>query len=148
MKFYANPYNTSVTGFFFETLAEYEMKSAALKDEFGTPVEEFEIDVIDGTAEECALARVANVSQGEIESFIELIDGDESQWPAVFYVMDNLGVPLEVALGQADDYSIVESSLLDAATELFDECYGESIPDSVKQYIDYESFARDCRSNS
>ena len=52
---------------------------------------------------------------------------------------------LDEAIRLASDYTIVESDLLDAATELFDECYGESIPDSAKMYIDYESFARDCR---
>ena len=145
MKFYANPYSFGVTGFYFDTFEEYETKSAALKDSFGNPVEEFEIDVIDGTAEECELAKAAKVTQGEIAEFIEFIDGDESQWPAVFYLMDNCEESLEVALGKSDDYSIVESSLLDAATELFDECYGESIPEHIKQYIDYESFARDCR---
>jgi len=146
MKFYANPYNIGVTGFYFDTFEEYETKSAALKDSFGNPVEEFEIDVIDGTAEECELAKAAKVTQGEIAEFIEFIDGDESQWPAVFYLMDNCEESLEVALGKADDFIIIESSLNDYAIELAEERIGlldKSNQEFFSQYFDYEKFARD-----
>ena len=34
-------------------------------------------------------------------------------------------------------------SMLDVAEELFDECYGYDLPDHIKNYIDYEAFARD-----
>ena len=45
---YANPYNTSVTGFYFSNHEEYHSKSSVLTDSFGQPVEEYEIDYIEG----------------------------------------------------------------------------------------------------
>ena len=147
MKFYANPYNTDATGFYFETYEEYQENVAVLKDSFGNPVEEFMIDVIDGSREELQLVEAIGISQGNIKEVIEFIDtSDESDWPSIFYQLDN-GVTwsLEEAIHKADYFCIVESSLIDAATELFDECYGYSIPEPVKNYIDYEAFAHDCR---
>lgn len=49
MKFYANPYNTDATGFYFETYEEFTEKMEEAKDSFGNQVEEFMIDVIDGS---------------------------------------------------------------------------------------------------
>ena len=147
MKFYSNPFNTDATGFYFETYEEFLEKSAAIPDGFDSTVEEFEIDVIDGELTEIQLVSAIGVNQGNLEEVIELIDtSDESDWPSIFYQLDN-GVTwsLDDAIHKADEFCIVESNLQEAATELFDECYGESIPEAVKPYIDYESFAHDCR---
>lgn len=38
---------------------------------------------------------------------------------------------------------IPESEWQDYAEELFDECYAGRLPDSIKNYIDYEQFAED-----
>jgi hypothetical protein len=35
--------------------------------------------------------------------------------------------------------------LIDAASELFDECYLPEVPEAVRPYIDYDAFANDCR---
>jgi antirestriction protein len=67
----------------------------------------------------------------------------------MFFLMDNNIVKsFEDAKDKIDEVCITESSLLDAATELFDECYLTEIPkesrDFIGRYIDYEAFARDC----
>ena len=54
------------------------------------------------------------------------------------------GYTLGQALEKLDDPSITESSLRDAAEELFDECWLSSVPESVRFYVDYDKFARDC----
>ena len=150
MKFFANPYNTSVSGFYFETFADYEEKAADLTDSFGFPVEEFEIEVIDGTQAEVQLATAMEVNQGNLEACLEVLDGDESDWPALFYLLDN-GVinDLAEALDKIDEVCLYDGPLLDAATELFDECYLCEIPkeprNSIGRYIDYKAFARDCQ---
>jgi len=150
MKFYANPYNTDVTGFYFETNDEFLEKSAALRNDSGDEVEEFEIDVIDGTQEEIQLANAIKVTQCNLEEVIDFIDGVEDDWPAVFYQLDN-GVTddLSDAIHNADNFCIRESSLIDAATELADECYLSQLPKETRQffesYFDYQSFANDCR---
>ena len=44
----------------------------------------------------------------------------------------------------ADKPSIYESALKEDAKELFDECRLHSIPESIRYYVDYECFARNC----
>jgi hypothetical protein len=146
MKFYANPYNIGANGFYFESNDEFLEKSEALRDDCGNAVEEFEINVIDGTQEELELVNAIGINQCNLREAIEYINtSDECEWPALFFLMDNNIVKsFEDAKDKIDEVCITESSLLDAATELFDECYGYLIPDNIKYYIDYDKFARDC----
>jgi hypothetical protein len=150
MQFFANPYNTGATGFYFETQDEYQEKSSVLVDSCGYPVEEFMIDVIDGEQAEVQLANAIGVNQCNIAAVIEYLDeGKEHEWPAMFFLMNDLNMTFEEAKEKVDDVSISECSLLDAATELFDECYLCEIPkesrDFIGRYIDYEAFSSDCQ---
>ena len=43
MQLHAQPYDLAATGFNFETAEEYGTKAAALQNDYGEPVEEFEI---------------------------------------------------------------------------------------------------------
>ena len=145
MKFYANPYNTSVAGFYFESIEELEEKSVELKDEFGLPVEEFDVEAIDGTREEMELADVFGIDQANIAEFIAFIEtSDEDLWPAIYFILnDNRASSFDEAIRIARDYSIREGELIDAASEIFNEVY--DLPDEVKMYIDYEKYADDLR---
>lgn len=145
MEFYANPYNTSAHAFYFETYDEFLKKSLEVKDSSGLSVDEFEIDVIDGDQEEVQMIKAIKIDQSNMEEVIEFIEtSDRYSWPSIFYLLDNhLVATLEDAIRKASELCVVESSLLDAASEVFDECYGDQIPDAIKSYIDYESFARD-----
>lgn len=144
MKFYSNPYNTSVDGFYFESFEEFEEKLSNLKDDFGTLVEEVEIEAIDGDREEMELFEVAEVNPATIEDFIEFIEtSDEKSWPAVYYLLFYRRVSFDEAIRSSCEYVISESTLLDAASAMFDDCYGYSIPEELRIYIDYEKFAAD-----
>ena len=155
MKFYANPYNTDATGFYFETYSEYKENVKTAKDSFGNPVEEFEFQVIDGSKEECQLVEAIGIYQWNIEEVIDFIDGygcNECDWPAVFFLLDNkICGNLEDAKNQARNYNVSKENLLDAATKIFDECYLCLIPKAsrqfIEQYIDYDKFANDCEKN-
>lgn len=150
MKFYANPYNTEVQGFFFERFDEFEEKLSNTTDRFGWMVEEVEIDVIDGTKEELELVNAIGVNQGNLKEVIEYLDtSDENEWPALFFLLDhNIVQSFEDAKDKVEDVCITESRLIDAASELFDECYLSEIPKQsrgfIERYIDYGAFARDC----
>ena len=149
MKFYANPYSVDATGFYFETYKEYQEKVELVKSSFGNPVDEFEIQVIDGSKEECDLVKAIRINQVNLEEVMEYIDAsDEDEWPTMFFIMDNnICSNLEDAKHQARNYSVVQDSLLDAATELFDDCYIGLIPKAsrqfIEQYIDYDRFANE-----
>lgn len=143
--YYAQPYSLDAQGFYFSTLKEYEEKVNQCRDSFGLPVEEFEIMFIDGSREEAQLFSACSVNQANLGQFLAILeDLPEYQQPALFYLCDVVGYGMEEALSKIDDVSIYSGELKDAAEELFDECYAHEIPDHLKNYIDYDSFARDC----
>ena len=52
---HAQPYDITATGLYFKTAAEYDDKSDSLRNEYGQPVEEFEIQFIDGEGIDAAV---------------------------------------------------------------------------------------------
>lgn len=141
--FYARPYDQSANGFYFDTFAEYETQAAALKNAHGQPVEEFEIQYIDGPDGE--LFEACGINQSNLERwFDELEVLEDHQKLVLFYLMDNNVVgDLSEALEKLDDVMIHEGNLKDAAEELFDELYLHEIPQHLRNYIDYAQFACD-----
>lgn len=142
-KFFAHPYDQSATGFYFDTFAEYEEKVAALKNSYGQPVEEFEIQFIDG--DDSQLFAACGINQSNLEQwFDDVEDLDDHEKVALFYLMDNNVVAgLAEALEKMDDVSIQEGTLKEAAEALFDELYLHEIPKHLHNYIDYAAFAND-----
>lgn len=69
--FYAQPYDISAVGFYFETIEEYDKKASGLKNRSGDKVEEFEIQFIDGEDIDTAFAAAWGLSQCNIAAFIE-----------------------------------------------------------------------------
>jgi len=146
--YFAQPYNTSATGFYFDDFEEYTVKAQALRDPFGAPVEEFELQAIDLTDEQSALFDALKIDQSTLERwFDEVADLDDRDMAAVFFLVSNNGLSLDDAMDKKDDVTLYEGSLLDAATDLFDEIYLNDVPQAVRGYIDYQSFATDCQCN-
>jgi hypothetical protein len=144
-EFYAQPYNPDAKGFYFTTAEEFETLSSRCVDAFGLPVEEFEIQFIDGTSEEADLFRACGVNQLNLGDFMALLeDAQNHELPALFYLCD-LGYTMEQAIYRAGDASIYHGNLTDASEDLFDECYLHQIPEHLHAYIDYDRFANDCR---
>jgi hypothetical protein len=145
LSFCAQPYSLDAHGFYFSDYEEYTTKAEALRDTYGNPVEEFEIQICDGDAEDVDLFNACGVNQANLEQFFDdVLTLDDHQKPAFFYLMNVLNCTIEQALDKIDEPSIYEGELKEAAEELFDECYLSDIPESVRNYIDYAAFARDC----
>jgi hypothetical protein len=141
---YANPYNIDANGFQFSSVEEFTQKAAALRDRFGNPVEEFELDYIEG--DDGALFRACGIDQTNLSMWFDAVGPlDEHQKAALFYLCDCIGYRLSEALDKLDDVSMYEGDLIDAATELFDDVYLSEVPEAVRNYIDYNAFARDCQ---
>lgn len=148
MKFYANPYNTDATGFYFETYEEFTEKMEEAKDSFGNQVEEFMIDVIDGPREELQLVDAIKIDQGNVEEVMEYIDtSDEDEWPKVFFLLDNnIYSSLSDAKDNVGSFIISQCTLEDAAQEAADEeigCIPKKFRDFVDRYFDYKQYAYD-----
>ncbi|MBC3871145.1 antirestriction protein ArdA [Undibacterium oligocarboniphilum] len=140
---FAQPFNRDANGFYFYSLESYTEKAENLLDRFGNPVEEFEIQFIDG--DDCELFTACGVDQGNLHTWFEsVLDLSDYEKTALFYLCSILGYSLVDSLEKIDDVNLSEGSLKDVAVNLFDECYLNDVPESVRAYIDYEKFARDC----
>ena len=79
-KLYAQPYDISATGFYFDTAEEYAQKAAKNKNDYGQTVEEYELQFIDGESIDAKLFEALGVNQCNFPEFLEACDTwDESQ---------------------------------------------------------------------
>ena len=144
LTFYAQPYDISATGFYFGSTDDYETKSEANRNEYGQPVEEYEFQIIDGTAEECALFNVCSVNQCNISEFIELVETLlNHDLAALYYLCSNHGMSMSEATDMLDDVTLYSGRMKDAAQEQFDEFHLHEIPVHLHNYIDYEAYQND-----
>lgn len=65
----------------------------------------------------------------------------------MFYLCRISSYNLVDALEKLEDVNLSEGNLKDVAEALFDEFYLNDVPESVRAYIDYEKYARDCELN-
>lgn len=144
---YARAYDISATGFYFESFDEYEEKAKALRNEFGAPVEEFEIQFVDGEEIDSELSKAWDLNQINIAAFFEAVDGwEEYQKLAFIIAVGKCGYSFDHESVHPDDFE-VDIYYLDSLKELAEQfvddgLYGE-IPESLQFYIDYEAIARD-----
>ncbi len=140
---YAAPYNLSATGFYFKGMNDYQYKAINHLDSYGNLVEEFEIQFIDG--DDAALFEACGIDQSNLNTWFDevecLLDYEKIN---LYYLVGCAGYPLSQGLDNLDEPCITQSNLKDVATELFDECYLHTVPERIRYYIDYDSFARDC----
>jgi Antirestriction protein (ArdA) len=142
-RLYANPYNFDAAGFYFNNADEYIEKSTNLTDRYGNHVEEFEIDFIDG--DDAALFNASAINQANLSTWFDDIETlDDFEKINLYYLLNVAGYTLCQALDKVDEPNIRQSSLRDAAEDLFDECWLHNVPESIRYYIDYDKFARDC----
>jgi hypothetical protein len=141
---YAAPYNRDARGFYFTSVEEFDTKAAALRDCYGGEVEEFEVGYSDG--DDPQLFEACEVNQCNLATWFDDVEPlEEYQKAALFYLTDCNGYRLSEALDKVDDVNVCECPLIDAATELFNDCYLPKVPEAIQNYIDYEAFARDCQ---
>ena len=89
---YAQPYDLAAAGFYFEDAETFVTKSAALRNDYSEPVEEFEIQFIDGEGIDAALAKAIGLYQRDVAAFFEKIeDWDEGQKQAVIIAAGECG---------------------------------------------------------
>jgi hypothetical protein len=130
---HAQPYNLDAVGFYFESAEEFKTKAEGLTDCHGLPVEEFEIQFIDGDTGDAHLFEACCINQGNLDAWFDDIETlDAREKVALFYLVGCAGYGLEQAQEKIDDVVLYESRLRDAAEEIFDECHLESIPETMR----------------
>lgn len=146
-QFYAQPYDISATGFYFETIEEYDARYAACKNHYGESVEEFEIQFIDGESIDAQLFKALGIHRGDISSFIDAADSwDDEQKIHVIIAVGECGYQFDISNDTPEQFDITlyeAQSMKELAEQFVDEgLYGE-IPESLQYYIDYDAIARD-----
>lgn len=146
-KLFAQPYNLDAIGFYFESEDEFHTIARRMVDTHGEPVEEFEIQFIDGSDIDAALARVIGLSQGNIGLYLNAVDvWNEEDKRRYIIGVGEYGLEFDL---EADDPNELDvdiyhlDSLRDLAEQFVDEGIIGDIPESMRSYFDYDAFARD-----
>jgi antirestriction protein len=144
---FAQPYDIAACGFYFETLEDYWEKAAKAVNQYGQPVEEFEIQFIDGERLDAELAKAFGLNQSNIGQYLEAAeDWLEYQKFAYIIAVGECGYDFDAANNDVDtlDVDIYEvSSLRELAEHFVEEGLFGDIPEPLQFYIDYDAISRD-----
>jgi antirestriction protein len=144
----AQPYAFGAPFWYFGSAEEFDKQYKA-----HLPVEEYEIDLIDGDDLEALLFKAMQVSQGNVHEYFEKLDEiggmQEHELAAFHYATDDLGISDiddAIALAQ-DEIRVTEGTARDYVYELIEGSGGvEALSENqLEMYFDYEMFGRDIR---
>jgi hypothetical protein len=146
---FAQPYDISAVGFYFQTESEYAEKSSKLRNSAGWPVEEFELQFIDGESIDAKLFEALGVNQCNVAQFLEACDDwDDDQKRKAIIAVGECGYSFDLTSGDPDDFDIdlyEIDSLRDLAEQFVEEGLFGDIPEPIRNYLDYDAIARDLR---
>ena len=144
---HAQPYDISAHGFFFGSTEEFKEKAAKLHNNYGDPVEEFEIQFIDGKDIDYELFKALDVHQGNLHHYFNAIEEwEDYQKVNVIIAVGDAGYGFDFDNNTPDDFDLFVyemDSMKDLAEYFVDEGHFGEIPEHLRFYIDYEAIARD-----
>ena len=144
---YAQPYDISAAGFYFTSSEQYLKKVATSVNDFGEPVEDFEIQFIDGEDIDCCLASAIGLSQVTYSKFFELCEQlDEREKVHLIIAVGECGYDFDPDITEYADFDIdiyEMDSTRNLAEYFVDEGLMGEIPETLARYLDYEALARD-----
>lgn len=141
-QYHATPYDISATGFYFTTEEEFNEKAAKHTNSYGDPVEEYEIQFIDG--ENYLLFADVNVHQGNLAYWFDHWENMEGEDLIKALALFDQGFYANQVLEQYQDVQLFEGTAQDWAIEFVQEAYAHDFPEIALRYFDHEAFARDC----
>jgi len=144
---YAQPYDLSAHGFYFEDYDEFRDASGKARNAHGKLVEEFEIQFIDGSDLYCDFAKAYSVNQANLKPFFEAIeDWDDGQKQAFIIAVGECGYSFDLDDVDPYDFDIdiyhVEN-LKELAEQFVDEGMFGDIPQRLQYYLDFNAIAHD-----
>jgi Antirestriction protein (ArdA) len=146
---YAQPYDISAHGFYFESADEYTTRASKLLNSYGDQVEEFEIQFIDGDGIDCQLFEALSVSQCNLEAYFEAAENwNEDQKIKVIIAVGEVGYKFDLGKDSPDDFDVTLyqlDSMRELAEQFIDEGMFGEIPEAIQSYIDYDAIARDLK---
>lgn len=147
IQLYAQPYDLDANGFYFSSVDEYRAKAGKLLNRYGSPVEEFEIQFIEGDDIDVQFAKACELYQSTIEAFFDCAEswGDDDKTRYIIAVGEcGYDIALDDSAPDLPEIDIYEEdSLKDLAMQFVDEGLFGEVPQSFVHYIDYDAIARD-----
>lgn len=144
---YAQPYDISATGFYFESADDYAAKAAKLRNAYGQPVEEFEIQFIDGETLNAQLFEALSVNQANLNGYFEAAeDWSEDDKIKTIIAVGEVGYSFDLGKDEPSKFDIdlyQIDSLRDLAVQFVDDGLFGEIPKAIENYLDYDAIARD-----
>lgn len=105
--FYAQPYDISATGFYFEDAETYRAKIRSIRNDCGQRIEEFELQFIDGEMIDAQLCEVGGIIQADILSIMEKLgELDDDQKHRTIIAVGECGYGFDMAKDDPDDFEI------------------------------------------
>lgn len=146
-KLYAQPYDINASGFYFETVEEYNTQASKLRNSYGQPVEEFELQFIDGEGIDAALFKALSIHQGNFPAYLEAVEGwSEGDKIKVIIAVGEARYKFNLGEDAPDQFDIdlyELDSLKDLAEQFVEEGIFGEIPANIQNYLDYDAIARD-----
>tara|TARA_R110002096_G_scaffold174994_3_gene350777 strand:+ start:6261 stop:6767 length:507 start_codon:yes stop_codon:yes gene_type:complete len=144
---YANPYDQSAFGFYFEDADEYFEFSRKLRNRYGDKVEEFELDFVNGEHIDAELAKAWGLNQCNFAFFFEACDTwEEHEKQSFIIAVGECGYSFDADAVQPDDFEVdiyEVGSMKELAEQFVDEGLFGDIPKHLENYIDYDAIAND-----
>lgn len=145
--FFAQPYDIAAGGFYFEDRDTFGAKIGSVRNDYSQPVEEFEIQFIDGDAIDGALAKAWGINQANIIRFMEVLEEWEDHEKLRFIIaVGECGYDFDSQSVDAEDYDVDiygEETLRGLAARFVEDGLYGDIPETLRFYIDYDAIARD-----
>lgn len=144
---HAQPYDLAATGFFFESFEDFKVKAKTNRNDYGAPVEEYEIQFIDGEEIDCALATATGINQVTIKRYFEIVDDwSDDEKRRYILAVGECGFSFDLENDDPNELD-VDIYQLDSLRELAEEFVTDGImgdiPESLRMYFDYDALARD-----
>lgn len=145
--FYAQPYDISATGFYFEDARTYQANINGVTNDYGDPVEEFEIQFIDGDDLDSALANALGLYQNTILQFMDgITEWDNDQKLKILIAVGEAGYSFDLNSSDPDDFEVnlyPDTTMRELAEQFIDEGLFGEIADNIACYLDYDAIVRD-----
>lgn len=143
---YAQPYDITATGFYFETAEQYDALAEKVRNDYCQPVEELEIQFIDGEALDAELAEAWGLNQSTFAAFLDAAAkwDEHSKIRLIIAMREGIGFNIgsdDIDALDVDIYGV--ETMQELAEQFVDDGLFGDIPEALRGYIDYETIARD-----
>lgn len=142
---FAQPYDISATGFYFDNADDYLKKAKINRNDYDLPVEEYEIQFIEGESIDVALANAWGLSQCNLKSFFKATeDWSDYEKQSFIIAVGECGYDFDHETVNPDDFDVTFyefRNMTDLAEHFVEEGMFGEIPKALEWYIDYEAIA-------